>query len=80
MWAPVYVWTEPSGNLTRARCLIKVSNHMIHELHLTPNTDNINSIYDMDASVLVQMSTESPQTTCMHCYDFKHIQMPCTYR
>ena len=30
-----------------------------------------NSTYGADASVLVQMSTESAQTTCMHCYKFQ---------
>ena len=30
----------------------------------------INSTYGADASVLVQMSTESAQTTGMHCYKF----------
>ena len=29
---------------------------------------NINSTYSADASMLVQMSTESAQSTCMHCY------------
>ena len=29
----------------------------------------INSTYGADASVLVQVSTESAQTTCMHCYN-----------
>ena len=33
-------------------------------------TKLINSIYGADASVLVQMNTESPQTTCIHCYKF----------
>ena len=28
----------------------------------------INNTYDADAAVLVQMSTKSGQTTCMHCY------------
>ena len=35
----------------------------------------INSTYGADASVLVQMNTESAQTTCMHCYKFQN-----TYR
>ena len=38
----------------------------------------INSTYGADASVLVQMSTDSPQTTCMHCYNLKHLQTPCS--
>ena len=43
------------------------------------NTDKlINSTYRVDAIVLVQMSTESAQTTCMHCYKFQHLQTPCT--
>ena len=33
-------------------------------------TYKINSTYGADASVLVQMNTESAQTTCMHCYKF----------
>ena len=37
----------------------------------------INSTYGADASVLVQMSTESAQTTCMHCYKLKHLRTPC---
>ena len=38
-------------------------------------TTTINSTY---GAVLVQMSTESAQTTCMHCYNPKHLQSPCT--
>ena len=42
------------------------------------NTDKlINSTYGADAMVLVQMSTESAQTTCMHYYKFQHLQTPC---
>ena len=37
--------------------------------------DIISSTYGADASVLVQMNTESAQTTCMHCYKFQN-----TYR
>ena len=40
----------------------------------------INSTYGVDASVLVQMSTESAQTTCMHFYNFKLLQTSCTCR
>ena len=34
----------------------------------------INSTNDAAASVLVQMSTESAQTTWMHCYNLKNLQ------
>ena len=37
----------------------------------TTKTNRFNSTYGGDASVLVQMSTESGQTTCVHCYKFQ---------
>ena len=36
----------------------------------------INSTYGANALVLFQMNTESAQTTCIHCYNFKHLQTP----
>ena len=39
----------------------------------------INSTYGADALVLVQMSTKSAQTTCMHCYNLNHLQTSCMY-
>ena len=38
---------------------------------LGPIAKLINSTYGADASVLLQMSTESAQITCMHCYKFQ---------
>ena len=51
------------------------TTNVTYNLHVLPSI--INSTYSADASVLVQMSTESAQTTCMHCYNLRHLQTPC---